>query len=103
MGRPAEGRAKDPNEMRVGDIGDARQLRDVERLRVVAIHRVTHAQHVTVRPFDGSAHAGPGSVSIVASTPGESDRTWLAGTNPLPFDSGYQPKPAWDALMRALR
>ena len=29
--------------------------------------------------------------------------TWLAGTNPLPFDSGYRPKPAWDALMTALR
>ena len=27
------------------------------------------------------------------------NHTWLAGTNPLPFDSGYQPKPAWDALI----
>ena len=31
------------------------------------------------------------------------NHTWLAGTNPLPFDSGYRPKPAWDALMTALR
>jgi endo-1,4-beta-xylanase len=31
------------------------------------------------------------------------NHTWLEGTNPLPFDSGYQPKPAWDALMTALR
>jgi endo-1,4-beta-xylanase len=29
--------------------------------------------------------------------------TWLAGTSPLPFDSQYQPKPAWDALIQALR
>ena len=28
------------------------------------------------------------------------NHTWLADTNPLPFDSGYQPKPAWDALMQ---
>ncbi len=31
------------------------------------------------------------------------NHTWLAGTSPLPFDSRYQPKPAWDALIEALR
>jgi endo-1,4-beta-xylanase len=31
------------------------------------------------------------------------NHTWLAGTSPLPFDTAYRPKPAWDALMAALR
>jgi endo-1,4-beta-xylanase len=31
------------------------------------------------------------------------NHSWLAGTSPLPFDRAYQPKPAWDALMAALR
>ena len=31
------------------------------------------------------------------------NHTWLEGTSPLPFDTAYQPKPAWDALMAALR
>ncbi len=31
------------------------------------------------------------------------NHTWLAGTSPLPFDTEYQPKPAWDALIAALR
>ena len=35
---------------------------------------------------------------------GLSDKyTWLVGTSPLPFDTEYQPKPAWDALIAALR
>src|SRR6476620_8010137 len=41
MWRLAEGGAEDTNEVRFGYIGDPRQRSDVERLRVVAIHRVT--------------------------------------------------------------
>src|SRR2546430_1706553 len=40
MGRLAERVAKGPDEMRLGDAGDPREGRDVERLRIVPVHRV---------------------------------------------------------------
>jgi hypothetical protein len=58
MRRLAKGRAKNPDEMRLGDAGDPRQRRDVERLGVIAVHRVAGAKHAAVGLFDGSAHAG---------------------------------------------
>src|SRR5918992_2550381 len=65
--RLAEGRAKDADEVRLGDVGDPRQRRDVERLGVVAVHRVAGAKHAAVRLFDGPAHAGsvPTFISVV--------------------------------------
>jgi hypothetical protein len=43
MRRLAERGAEDADEVELGDEGDPRQRRNVKRLRVVAIHRVTRA------------------------------------------------------------
>ena len=44
------------DEVRLRDEGDLREPWDVERLRVVAVHRVAGAQHAAVRLFDGATH-----------------------------------------------
>src|SRR6476646_36494 len=63
MGRFAECGAKGPDEVSLGYVSDPREGRDVEPLRVLAVHCVTGAQHAAVRLFDGSAQ--PDSHSIV--------------------------------------
>src|ERR687898_1406347 len=56
--RLSEGGAEDPYEMRLRDVGDLRQRRDVERPRIVAVHRVARPQHAAVRLLDRAAHRG---------------------------------------------
>ena len=54
--RLAERGPEGADEVRLGDVGDAREGGDVERLRVAAVHRVAGAQQSAVGVFDGAAH-----------------------------------------------
>src|SRR6267143_6257968 len=54
----AEGRAKGSDEMRLRDVRDLREGRDVEWLGVGTIHGITGAQHPSIRLLRGAAHAG---------------------------------------------
>src|SRR5919106_1094100 len=70
--RLAEGGAEDADEVRLRDVGDPRQGGDVERLRVVAVHRVAGAQHAAVGLLDGSAprtgHSGSAAATDAATS-----------------------------------
>src|ERR1700680_453165 len=52
----AEGGPESSDEMGFGHAGDASERRDIEPLRVRAIHGVTGAEHAAVRLFDAAAH-----------------------------------------------
>src|SRR5436190_13574305 len=54
--RLAEGRAEGADEMRLRHVRELRERRDVERLRVAAIHGVARAEHAPVALLDGAAH-----------------------------------------------
>src|SRR2546423_9232882 len=54
--RLAERRAEGADEVRLGDVGDARQRRDVERLGVRAVHHVARAKEAAIGFLDGAAH-----------------------------------------------
>jgi hypothetical protein len=56
--RLAERRAEGADEVGLGDVGDARQRRDVQRLGVPAVHRVTGPEHPAVGLLDGAVHHG---------------------------------------------
>src|SRR6266511_3848085 len=70
MRRLAERGAKGPDEVRLRDVGDPCQGRDVKRLRVVAVHRVARAQHAAVGLFDGSAHLTFSRLALWRARPG---------------------------------
>src|SRR6266498_4258423 len=44
------------DEVRLGDDGDAGQVRNVERLRIGAVHRIARPQHASVALFDRPTH-----------------------------------------------
>ena len=67
--RLAEGGPEGPDEVRLGDVGDLRKGRDVERPRVVAVHGVARAKHPAVGLFDRPAHRGGKSLEIKAQHP----------------------------------
>src|ERR1700674_1063207 len=56
MRRLAESRAKGPYEMSLGNRRDLRQVGDVERLRVGAIHRVACSPHAAIELLSGPGH-----------------------------------------------
>src|SRR5215210_1090136 len=51
--RLAEGGPEGADEVGLGHVCDPGERRDVQRLRVLAIHRVASAQHAAVRVLDG--------------------------------------------------
>src|SRR6266853_5067594 len=51
-----KGRLERPDEMRLGDRRDLREVGDVQRLGVAAIDRITSAQHAAVQLLDGPGH-----------------------------------------------
>ena len=63
MRRLAERRPEGPDEVRLGGERDGGEGRDVERLRVGAVHRVTRAEQPAVGFFDGEAHRPNDSTS----------------------------------------
>src|SRR3954451_8889214 len=54
--RLAEGGAEGADEVRLADVGDLGERRDVERARVRAVHRVAGAQQAAVLVLGGAAH-----------------------------------------------
>src|SRR4051794_35583688 len=56
--RLAERRPERPDEVRLRDVGEPRERRDVEWLRVRAVHRVPRPEHPAVSLLDGAAHTG---------------------------------------------
>src|SRR4051795_8487268 len=56
MRRLAERGSEGADEMRLGDVGDAREGGDVEGTRIAAVHRVASAQQPAVGVFDSPAH-----------------------------------------------
>src|ERR1700687_3103747 len=54
--RLAKGRSKGSDEVRLGDARDSSEGRDVERLRVGAVHGVAGAEHPAIDLLDGAAH-----------------------------------------------
>src|ERR1700736_165534 len=54
--RLSECRFEGPDEVRFGNAGDPRQVRDVERLRVLAVHGVSCPEHAAVDLLDRPTH-----------------------------------------------
>src|SRR5438105_5382043 len=52
----AERRAERPDEVRLRNVGDLSQRRNVQRLRVSPVHRVTGTKHSAIELLDGPAH-----------------------------------------------
>src|SRR5215211_2521014 len=52
----AKGGAEGPDEVRFRNVGDPSEAGDVERMRVVAIHRIPRAQHAAIGLLDRPTH-----------------------------------------------
>src|SRR5215208_483491 len=94
----AEGGAEDPDEVRLRDVRDPSQAGDVERLCVVAIHRIPRAQHAAIGLLDRPTHAAEGGASVggvpLTSSRGRTQPLTSAAPPPHPPPAAATPRRA---------
>src|ERR1700731_1114270 len=94
----AERGAERSDEMRLRDVGDAGEGRNIERLRIGAVHRIAGAQHPAVRLLDGAAQEGSPLMAASAaarSSQGSLPRPMrMLRSCPLPASRIVSPGPA---------
>ena len=89
--RLIEGGSEGSDEMRLGDAGKAGQSRDVERISVSAVHRITGAKHPAIDFLQCPGHL---NITRYATTSrrgaGSRILVRLAGIEPAAFRSGAE-------------
>src|ERR1700719_1024426 len=94
----AEGRAKGADEVRLRNVGDGRERRNIERLCIRTVHLIPGAQHPPVRLLYGAGQAGSPLMAASAgarSAHGSLPRPMrMLRSCPLPASRTVSPGPA---------